>query len=234
MSDSQSPVSTLSDGDNQLLFIIGHSLTQDAVGLIWETLWLSAYSVFFCLAIWSIFCKGLKSTSAITMLLIVVYLYATSFTLWSLNTTLWFKRAHVLLMDHPELLLADHRELSNANLEVLGTPMESLFMFHRRHLASVGAYSRSLRVMTLPCFMLLMSFIFAVIDMTCLTRAGWSNQTAIVEGGPICVQAKLISWAFSLMTNTTCTLIISYKAWQHRRSAEAGGLSITPARMSTN
>lgn len=44
MLDSQSPVFTLSDDDNQLLFIFGRSLTQDAVGLIWETLWLSKSS----------------------------------------------------------------------------------------------------------------------------------------------------------------------------------------------
>jgi hypothetical protein len=113
------------------------------------------------------------------MLLIVVYLYVTSLTLWSLNATLWFKRAHVLLMDHPELSLTDRRELSNADLEALGTPWSPsscsmcAYTFvksappeprpddsrgQRRHLASVVLYSRSLWVMTLPCLMLLMSF----------------------------------------------------------------------------
>jgi hypothetical protein len=49
--------------------------------------------------------------------------------------------------------------------------------------------------------------------MTCFTGAGWSNQTAIADGGPVCAKAELISWAFSLVTNATCTMIIGYKAW---------------------
>jgi hypothetical protein len=93
-------------------------------------------------------------------------------------------------------------------------------------------YQRTLWVVAIPCTMLLMSFsepivvnccttseclifpiVFTVIDLTCLTGAGWSNQTAIAGGGEICTHAELMSWAFSFVTNATCTILIGYKAW---------------------
>ncbi|KAF7356075.1 hypothetical protein MVEN_00937400 [Mycena venus] len=241
-SDSDPPVSTLSDEDNQLLFVFGRTVTQDAIGIIWETLFLSAYGVFFCLAVWTIVRKGLKTAGSITMLTIVVYLYSTSLTLWALTVTSWFRRAHAFFMDHPELSLADRRELGNDSVAIFGTPMEALFMFNMIVGDSVVIwrawvlYSRSLWVMALPCLMLTMSFVFMVIDLICLTGAGFSNQTAIASGGPVCDRAELISWAFSFVTNGTCTILIGYKAWQHRRSTRALGNSTTvnSTRMSTN
>ncbi|KAJ7923449.1 hypothetical protein B0H13DRAFT_1471078, partial [Mycena leptocephala] len=47
---------------------------------------------------------------------------------------------------------------------------------------------------------------------------------------------RLISWAYFLVTNATCTMIIGYKAWYifFFPSTKAVGLSVTSARMSTN
>jgi hypothetical protein len=44
--NSTSPIpvptlSSLSDADSELLFVFGRTVTQDAVGLIWETLFVS-------------------------------------------------------------------------------------------------------------------------------------------------------------------------------------------------
>jgi len=82
--------------------------------------------------------------------------------------------------------------------------------------------------------MLLMSFIFSVVDLTCLTGAGWSNQSAIASGGAVCAHAELMSWAFSFVTNATCTILIGYKAWHHRRSIKSLNVVGSPRRMSAD
>ncbi|KAJ6578669.1 hypothetical protein DFH09DRAFT_858162, partial [Mycena vulgaris] len=108
-------------------------------------------------------------------------------------------------------------------------PMEALFMFNMVVGDSVVIwrawvlYQRMLWVVSIPCIMLVMSFIFAVVDVTCLTGAGWSHQSALAGGGPVCAHAELMSWAFSFVTNASCTILIGYKACtrQHRRSTRA-------------
>jgi hypothetical protein len=65
------------------------------------------------------------------MLLIVVYLYASSLTLWSLTAASWFTRTRAFFM-RPELALEDRKAVSNAAVAALGTPMEALFMFNVR------------------------------------------------------------------------------------------------------
>jgi hypothetical protein len=66
------------------------------------------------------------------MLCVVIYLYASSLTLWALNVTFWFKTAHALLMDNPNMPILDRKAQANASLLVLGVPMEALFMFNVR------------------------------------------------------------------------------------------------------
>ncbi|KAJ6631310.1 hypothetical protein B0H10DRAFT_1938217 [Mycena sp. CBHHK59/15] len=121
------------------------------------------------------------------MLCVVVYLYATSLTLWALNVTWWFKSAHALLMDYPDMPLADRVGQANLNTATLGTPMEALFMFNS------------------------VANIFTVIDITCLTGAGWSGQTAIAGGG----------------------VLIGYKAWIHRKEMSSLNMTGNSRRTST-
>ncbi|KAJ7153404.1 hypothetical protein C8R43DRAFT_885571, partial [Mycena crocata] len=98
-------------------------------------------------------------------------------------------------------------------------------------------YSRTLWAVYIPCIMLLLSFIFTVIDLTCLTGTGWSSQMAIAGGGPVCSHAELISWAFSFVKNATCTILIGIKAWtfrQHRKATRGLNVLESPTRMSTD
>ncbi|KAJ7853318.1 hypothetical protein B0H14DRAFT_2758549 [Mycena olivaceomarginata] len=172
--------------------------------------------------------KRLKTPGSVAMLLIVVYLYASSLTLWSLTVASWFTRTR-----------AWRRAVSNAAVTALGTPMEALFMFNM--IVGDGVvvwrawvlYARARWVVGVPCLMLCMSFIFTVIDLGCLAGAGYANQTAMASGGAVCERAEL-SWAFSFVTNGTCTVLIGYKAWQHRRSTRALNTTITSTRLSTN
>ncbi|KAF7373804.1 hypothetical protein MSAN_00592100 [Mycena sanguinolenta] len=238
-SDS-TPSAPLSATDAQALYTYGLTITEDAVGMIWETMFMSAYGIFFALALYSIFRKGLKSRSSIIMLCVVVYLYATSLTLWALNVTSWFKNCHILFMGDPNIPLPDRRDIADDNLEVFGPPEEALFMFNMVVGDTVVIwrawvlYRKTLWAVALPCLMLLMSFIFNVIDLTCLTGTGWSNQSAIAGGGAICAHAELISWAFSFGTNATCTILIGYKAWEHRRAMKALNIVNNPRRLSTD
>ncbi|KAJ7161138.1 hypothetical protein C8R46DRAFT_1285140 [Mycena filopes] len=212
------PSAPLSDSDAQTLYSYGQDIMQDAVGVIWETVFISVYGVFFAVAIYSIVRRGLKSRTSIVMLCVVLYLYATSLTLWALNLTNLFKTAHILFMDFPGMPLADRKDLANASLAVLGPPMKALFMFNVLTALSSGGHGSYTRVPS-------------AIDITCLTGAGWSNQSPIAGGGAVCAHAELISWAFSLVTNASCTILIGFRAWQHRRAMRA--LQINSRRMST-
>jgi len=210
--------------------------------VVWETIFLSAYGIFFAIAVYSIFRKGLKSRSSVIMLFVVVYLYASSLTLWGLNVTQLFKSTHSLLMDYPNMPIQDRPDQANINIASLGTPMEALFMFNMVIGDSVVIwrawvlYQRTLWVVSIPCILVLMSFIFSVIDLTCLTGAGWgqSGESAIAGGGGICDHAELMSWAFSLVTNAACTTLIGFKAWQHRRATRSLNIVGNPRRMSSD
>jgi hypothetical protein len=193
------------------------------------------------------------------MLFVVVYLYASSLTLWALNITWWFKKTHILLMDYPDMSLPDRRIQANENVVGLkmGIAMEALFMFNvRARLRCFVSVADAMRItkmivgdsvviwrawvlypnhiwaVCIPCLMLTMSFgkfasshiqhnlptlsfcsVFSVIDITCLTGAGWSSLTAIADGGPVCKRAELIAWAFSFVTNASCTILIGLRAW---------------------
>ncbi|KAJ6492812.1 hypothetical protein C8R47DRAFT_422644 [Mycena vitilis] len=119
--------------------------------------------------------------------------------------------------------------------------MEALFMFNM----VVGdtaiviwrawvLYQRTLWVVAIPCVMLLMSFIFTVIDLTCLTGTGWSTVSSVASGGAVCAHAELISWAFSFVTNAACTILIGYKAWHHRQLMKSLNMPKNTLRISTN
>ncbi|KAJ7607552.1 hypothetical protein FB45DRAFT_1040236 [Roridomyces roridus] len=229
-----------SDTDGQTLYHFGLDLSQNTIGVIWESIFLSAYGVFFVLAVYSIFRRGLKSRSSVIMLLVVIYLYATSVTLWALNVTTLFKNMHSLLMDYPTMPLEDRVAQANLDVASLGVPMEALFMFNMLIGDSVVIwrawvlYPRTLWAVSAPCILLLMSFIFTIIDITCLTGAGWSDQTSISNGGGVCSHAELLSWAFSLGTNASCTLLIGLKAWQHRRVMKSLNITGNGRRMSAD
>jgi len=236
---SDPTVSTpLSEEDAQTLAVFGLYLSQDVIGVIWETIFLSAYGIFFAIAVFTIFRKGLKSRSSIVMLCVVVYLYASSLTLWALNVTDLFINTHSLLMNYPNMPIQDRIAQAHIDTGPLGTPMEALFMFNMVIGDSVVIwrawvlYQRTLWVVSIPCIMLLMSFVFSVIDTVCLTEAGWSDKSAIAGGGGVCDHAELMSWAFSLITNVTCTTLIGFKAWQHRKATRALNIAVNPRRMS--
>ncbi|KAJ6492825.1 hypothetical protein C8R47DRAFT_1119923 [Mycena vitilis] len=240
MSGADSAPSSLSDADAQVLYRYGLDITQNAVGIIWETIFMSAYGVFFSVAVYTIFRKGFRRRSSIAMLCVVVYLYASSLTLWALNVTFWFKNTRIFLMDESNTPLVDRIDAGNAYLATLGTPMEALFMFNMVVGDTVVIwrawvlYQRMLWVVAIPCVMLLMSLIFSVVDITCLTGAGWSAQTTVASGGAVCSHAELISWAFSFGTNVTCTILIGYKAWHHRQSMKSLNMTKNTRRISTN
>ncbi|KAJ7038873.1 hypothetical protein C8F04DRAFT_1255447 [Mycena alexandri] len=143
-------------------------------------------------------------------------------------------------MNEANMPLPDRRDVANNYTLTLGPPEESLFMFNMIVGDSVVIwrawvlYQQRRWMVYIPCLMLLMSFIFAVVDITCLTGVGWSNQSAIAGGGPVCAHAELISWAFSLVTNATCTIIIGFKAWQHRQSMKSLNIVGNSRRMSTD
>ncbi|KAJ7574904.1 hypothetical protein C8J56DRAFT_802355 [Mycena floridula] len=139
--------------------------------------------------------------------------------------TYWFKRIHIFFIDHLDLPLQDRKDIGNSLLEFsLSTPMEALFMFNMVVGDTVVIwrawvlYTDQLWLLGIPCLMLTMSLVFAIIDLTCLTGAGITDQSSIASGGAICQHSELISWAFSLVTNASCTVLIGIKAWEHRRS----------------
>jgi len=178
---------------------------------------ISTYGVFFAVAVYSIFRKGFRLRSSIAMFCVIVSLYASSPTVWAITTTLWFKNAHSVFMDHPNMPLPDRRALANANIARLDSPVEALYMFNMVVGDAVVIwrawvlYPRKLWVLSIPCILLLISFIFGVIQVTCVIASFGRQVAALPDGGRVCSHAN-VSWSFSLATNTSCTVLIGYKA----------------------
>ncbi|KAF8180789.1 hypothetical protein K438DRAFT_1768327 [Mycena galopus ATCC 62051] len=90
-SSSSSSNASLSEADAQALYLYGRNTLQDAFGVIWETMLISVYGVFFAVAVYSIFRKGLKSRGSIAMLCVIRTLSAAT------RRSLGAKRATKLL-----------------------------------------------------------------------------------------------------------------------------------------
>ncbi|KAJ7603721.1 hypothetical protein FB45DRAFT_959034 [Roridomyces roridus] len=176
------------------------------------------------------------------MLLVVTYLYASSTTLWALNVTFLLKNVHSLLIGHPTTPLQDRLAQGDLDVSIVDVPMEALYMFNMVVGDSVVIwrawviYQRTLWMVSVPCVLLIMSSVFTIIDITCLTGAGYSDVTSISNGGAVCTHAELVAWAFSLGMNASCTLLIGLKAWRHRRATNSLGIIENGRRrqMSTN
>ncbi|KAJ6496439.1 hypothetical protein C8R45DRAFT_926939 [Mycena sanguinolenta] len=101
-------------------------MTQDAVAMIAESVYLGAYGVFFGIAVYSILRKGLKSRGSIIMLVVVCYLYAASVTQWALDVTSKLRAVHALLMV-PDVPIPDRGDPADAVTSLIIAPAESLF-----------------------------------------------------------------------------------------------------------
>ncbi|KAJ7055182.1 hypothetical protein C8F01DRAFT_462595 [Mycena amicta] len=111
-SSNGSTPQTVSLSDGQQLYRYGLDITQDAVGIIFETCCLSVYTVFFFLALYSIYRKGIKSWSSVsvTMFFVVLYLYLTP-----LSIAQWFLVTSALLLPADETIpLVDRLDVANA------------------------------------------------------------------------------------------------------------------------
>ncbi|KAJ7055184.1 hypothetical protein C8F01DRAFT_1373768 [Mycena amicta] len=242
MSSSPPGPSTVSDADALALYDYGLYVMGKAVGPLVETAFITLYTVIFAFAIYSVFRRGIISRSSLVMLCVVIYLYATSLTLWALNVTAFFTFVHNLLKGTfaPDVSLAERLDIAHASTSSLGPPEEALFLFNMIIGDSVVIWrvwvlhQGSRWVVAIPGTLLLVSSVFAIVDVICLTDAGFTGQTSIAGGGAICEHAELVSWAISLGTNASCTLLIGLKAWQHRRMMKQAHLTRTSNRVSVD
>ncbi|KAJ7203677.1 hypothetical protein B0H12DRAFT_1243734 [Mycena haematopus] len=218
-----------------LLNRFGRDITQDVVLVIAESIFCSAYGIFFAIALYSIFRKGLRSWASIIMLFVVVYLYLSSVAQWALNVWTALKGIHSLLMV-PDVAIPDRPDLADANLVKIVPPEESLFVFNMIIGDSVviwrtwAVHQRRTLSIVMPGILLLMSFVFGLIDITCNS---YNGAAPLPGAAGACPHGALIGWAFSVGTNITCTILIGLKAWQHRRMMRELGLPNKPRRMSS-
>ncbi|KAF7330961.1 hypothetical protein MVEN_02436000 [Mycena venus] len=216
------------------LIHFGRDIMQNAVGLIVESILLSAYGIFFAVAVYSIVRKGLKSRGSIIMLVVVIYLYAASVVLWALNLTVTFQNIRAFLMI-PDVPLEDRGELAD---EVIGfeifSAQEALFVFNMVIGDGVviwrtwAVYQRRIVAIVIPSTLLLTSFVFGIVDITCSAFDG-----PLPGGDLLCPQGSLVSWALSVGTNVTCTILIGFKAWQHHKMMRELGLPGKTHKMSS-
>ncbi|KAF7347962.1 hypothetical protein MSAN_01748300 [Mycena sanguinolenta] len=213
---SDSP--TLSDIEI-LLTRLGRDITQDVVLAITESVFCSAYGIFFAVALYSIFRKGLRSRATSIMLFVVVYMYASSVTQWAMNVWTALKGIHSLLMT-TDVPIPDRPILADEDLTNIIPPEEALFVLNMIVGDAVviwrtwAVHGRRILAILIPCILLLVSFIFGLIDITCNSYYG---AAPLPGAAAVCPRGALIGWAFSVATNISCTILIGFKAWQHRR-----------------
>ncbi|KAJ6566162.1 hypothetical protein B0H19DRAFT_1351516 [Mycena capillaripes] len=244
---SSSSSAPMSDADAQALYLYGRNTAQDAFGVIWETMLISAYGVFFAVAVYSIFRKGLTSRGSIAMLCAIVSLYASSLTLWALDVTIWFQDTHIAFMSNPTIALPDRKGLVNDNLHSLTTQQTALYVFNMVVADGVvlwrvwALYPRALWMVSIPGILLVTTFGESIsiarhrlgVVNTCCEFATNVHQLPYLPGGTRVCESHL-PWAFSLATNLTCTIMIGYRAWQHRRTMKTLGIVGNSQRMSAD
>ncbi|KAJ6467252.1 hypothetical protein C8R45DRAFT_938609 [Mycena sanguinolenta] len=129
MASTSPPAGPLSAADALLLNRYGHDTIRDVVGIISESVFCSAYGIFFPLAmysIWSVLRNGLRSRRAIIMSLVVVYLYAASVTQWAGDSYTILKNIYCLYMT-TDVALPDRAELADELFEKFAAAQETIF-----------------------------------------------------------------------------------------------------------
>ncbi|KAF8198874.1 hypothetical protein K438DRAFT_695351 [Mycena galopus ATCC 62051] len=225
----------ISGNDALTLQRYGRDITEDAVHIIAESIF-CAYGIFFAIGLYSILSrKGVRSRGAIIMLSVMVYLYAASMLNWALDLWAFFEGIHSLLMA-PGTPIPDRADLADDIASRFYALQEGLFVFNIVIGDSVEIWrtwviyrGRRLAII-IPSFLLLASFVFGLIDITC---SSFQDPTSLPGARDICPPAALIAWAFSLGTNLTCTAFIGLKAWKHRQMMRGLDFPGQPRRMST-
>ncbi|KAF8907127.1 hypothetical protein CPB85DRAFT_1223662 [Mucidula mucida] len=128
--------------------------------------------------------------------------------------------------------LEDRIAYSNTFITSFGTSMEALFMFNMIVGDSVVIWrawvlwtgDRIRKIMIVPVVLLLVSLVFAIIDINCLVDDSYESKSTIPSGSRTCRWAEPISWAISLLTNIAATALIAAKAWsrEHRQLLRTG------------
>ncbi|KAJ7367622.1 hypothetical protein DFH08DRAFT_795772 [Mycena albidolilacea] len=89
-------------------------------------------------------------------------------------------------------------------------------------------YQRRIWAILMPSTLLLVSFVFVIIDTACNAYDG-----PLPGREKVCPKSDLFGWAFSVGTNVACTALVGFKAWRHRRMMRELNLSGKAYRMST-
>ncbi|KAF9050724.1 hypothetical protein BDZ89DRAFT_1006028 [Hymenopellis radicata] len=211
--------------NNYYLSFVGLSIVGDSVGLLCESVFWAVYLVMFCYAMWIQTRRGLRSPPTIAIFCVTCVLFASSTTLWVLNFTVYFTRVKEILNEHADLGLLERIYASNAGTERYGLPMETLFLFNMIIGDGVVIWrawvlwqgSRMQKLVVLPMIMLLTSFVFSAIALSCLAANSFGGTSTIPGGSRTCQWGEPIAWAISLLTNVTSTSLIAIRAWQHRQ-----------------
>ncbi|KAJ6469899.1 hypothetical protein C8R45DRAFT_1105006 [Mycena sanguinolenta] len=216
MASTSPPAGPLSAADALLLNRYGHDTIRDVVGITSESVFCSAYGIFFALAMYSICRNGFRSRRAIIMSLVVVYLYAASVTQWAVDSYTTLKNIYCLYMT-TDVALPDRAELGDEVFEKFAAAQQTIFDLNMIVADAVliwrtwAVYQGRIRAIAIPCVLLLTAFVFALIDITCDFAEGQLAETTCRP------PSGLIVWSFSVGTNVVCTAFIGWKAWQHRK-----------------
>ncbi|KAJ7367578.1 hypothetical protein DFH08DRAFT_676622 [Mycena albidolilacea] len=114
----------------------------------------------------------------------------------------------------PDTPIPDRADLAEANVATVWAPLEALRMLNM----IVGdtvliwrtwvVYQGRILAIFLPCILLLASFVFTLVDITCNADHG-----PLPGAKQICPKASILGWALSVGTNVTCTILVGFKAW---------------------
>jgi hypothetical protein len=177
------------------------------------------------------------------MLIVVVYLYAASVTLWAMDFAIASSGIHSLLMV-PDTPIPDRGDLANANRAKFLNPAEAFVMINVR----IQIQSYVFNIEGTARWLLQMAFSFGALGSSVNEEVSHSSYLALcclcrsvsfwnpLFGGyrltpfavfsvvdisnsyteAICPAAATIAWAFSLATNVGCTILVGFKAWYIR------------------
>jgi hypothetical protein len=158
------------------------------------------------------------------MLSVTVLLFAISTSLWALDVTQLMQGFKVMLFQNDANNLSQGVNRRYELLDQKSVYMEGFFMLTMIIGDSVVIWrawviSNRHKVVFAPIIFIIVSAVFGVIDVVCLTEVddGVHHTTSIPPGSRMCTWSEPIAWALSLCTNLMSTSIIAWKVWSHRR-----------------
>ncbi|KAK7046118.1 hypothetical protein VNI00_007121 [Paramarasmius palmivorus] len=211
--------------EQDILWLFGERAVWNTVSGFVESGFWAVYVALLIFAIRIQLKKGFRNWTSIVLLLVSVFLFASSTALWTMYVLTLLNQFRGFFQKYPTSDIEGRVAHVNVDKTVLWFPEETLFLLNMIVGDGVVIWrawvlcgnTRLQKLVYIPIAMMCISFAFVVITLDCLGNDGFGGQSTESSGSKTCQWGEPIAWGISLLTNITSTSIIAIRAWGHHR-----------------